>query len=1078
MINKAYIKLNKIENEPPEIELNWFTSNPGDLMESTIKSYINQHLEEDEGKLSKITSVSGYIIYIFWNNKFDAGVALTSKFQQSYQGVILEWVVDLSELHYLNPNTKEELFEYYRTEYTTTITPADEQIFDIDWMEASLEGKKIELIFNSKEYFIQILFQFLSIFRWSFFFLDNGEITKDKILLSFQKSVFDGAILYEDFYIRLIGEKDSEFNDLLNKSLINLISIPYKKQLSKFRNNLIIINKVCDDTLFIPEKITIIKDHYIELIELDSKFTLEYLNELILSIAQLEPIYTTVESLLTIADLLSDQGVGDFAKLIEGTILEISLLLNPEEKEKSLIILTDRMKQWGVDYLIGFIRSITDILASSQMDKEILGKIIDNVTEELNKSWEGTICLVETYILAEKYESALKYRFLAVKLIQDKKEQSEDTLSALNSMMQMDSISDASLIDHTMKYLEIALLNLPSGEIFQYHISQLIETIMIHQRYQFLNKFVLWISKNLYSISLTDRLLLLNKINELDIKDEITDQIKLKVDLLLFDQYLIKFKIENSHKFLEIADTILRSIYNNYLDPASDKYKQKLLKITKSIMLSSTKNEVWELLNDARQRFSVMARDDEFAESNIIDIFVEAGEYRSKLDKEKLSKNDIGLRIYDEIIRMLNDGSLSIEKALIFLPSAKKLASNVYDSKRFYIYSLLELKLLRILKRSWMNKLQENAGELLNLNSYIYASKLFQDLINLNITDSEKYDLISIQLDLASQDLDFLQADDILVNREILIDLAKNNLEIVGNSEIIDHYKVGVVDLLAKGDVPKLHDFLFSAIQFCISEDIDYFEFTSILIDSYQGALSSYLKTGSQEYYKESILVLRSVMDLKIKKEMSLQFDFIISLLETNLKRLNKNNSEIIIIRLSNILRELGVMLEFNSYLVHQISPDIKKQLLGVLNRIYDIKQIQSSVPLYVFILKNSMNLLIYLKESDLFLDMIDKPLVQFKKSIIDSNQPNSNLIYGLLLISRIYLRMNDEHKKLVSQQLAIKAIKLIDVTLSFKIEEENLTQTLGELKGLFERNIGEAIERFNSEYLVLLNQIDDMDFN
>ena len=121
------------------------------------------------------------------------------------------------------------------------------------------------------------------------------------------------------------------------------------------------------------------------------------------------------------------------------------------------------------------------------------------------------------------------------------------------------------------------------------------------------------------------------------------------------------------------------------------------------------------------------------------------------------------------------------------------------------------------------------------------------------------------------------------------------------------------------------------------------------------------------------------------------------------------------------------------------------------------------------------MKLMIYLEESNLFLDMIDKPLVQFKKSIIDSNQPNSNLIYGLLLISRIYLRMSGDHRKLASQQLAIKAIKLIDVTLSFKIEEENLTQTLGVLKGLFERNIEEAIERFNEEYLILLNQIDEM---
>jgi hypothetical protein len=1075
LTNKAFIKLNRIENDPPEIEINWFDTNPGDLMESTIKSYINQHLEEDDQILSKITSVSGYIIYIYWNNNFDAGVALTSKFQLYYQEAILDWVKDLSELQYLAPQTKEELFEYYRTEYKSTVTLAEEQIFDIDWMEASLEGKTIELIFNSKEYFIQILYQFLSIFRWSFFFLDDGKITKDKVFLSFQKSVFDEAILYEDFYIRLIGEKDSEFNDLLNKSLINLISIPYKDQLSKFRNNLIIINKVCDETLFIPEKITIIKDHYADLIELDSIFTLEYLNELILSIAQLEPIYTTVESLFTIADLLSDQGVGDFAKLIEGTILEISLLLNPEEKEKSLIILTNRMKQWGVEYLIGFIRSITGILSSSQMDKEILSKLIDSVTDDLNGSWEGTLCLVETYILAEKYENALKYRFLAVELIQDKDEQSEDTLSALNSMMLMDSISDEALIDHTMKYLEIALLNLPSGEIFQHHISQLIDTITIHQRYHFLDKFVLWISKNLYSISLSDRLLLLNKINELNIQADISDKIKLKVDLLLFDQYLIKFKIENSQKYLEIADTILRSIYNNYLDPASDQYKQKLLTITKSIMLSSTKNEVWELLNDAKQRFSVMARDDEFAERNIIDIFIEAGRYRSKLDKTKLSKNDIGLRIYDEIIRMLNDGSLSIEKALNFLPSAKKLACNINDTKRFYIYSLLELKLHRILKRPWISKLKENADELLKLNSYVYASKLFQDLLNLNISDSEKYNLISIQLELASQDLDFLQADDILVKREKLIDLARNKLEIIGNSEIIDHYKVGVVDLLAKGDVPRLHDFLFNAIQFCLNKDIDYIEFTSILIDSYQGALSSYLKTGSQEYYRESILVLRSVMDLKIKKKISLQFDFVISILETNLKRLDKKNTEIIIIRQSNILRELGVILESNPDLVNQINADVKKQLIDILNKIFNIKQVQLSVPLFVFILKNSMKLLIYLEELNLFFDMIDKPLVQFKKSIIDANQPNSNLIYGLLLICRIYLRMNDVHKKLASQPLATKAIKLIDVTLSFNIEEENITQTLEELKGLFERNIDHAIERFNEEYLVLLNQIDEM---
>ena len=136
--------------------------------------------------------------------------------------------------------------------------------------------------------------------------------------------------------------------------------------------------------------------------------------------------------------------------------------------------------------------------------------------------------------------------------------------------------------------------------------------------------------------------------------------------------------------------------------------------VTQALVLSATNYEEWELIQDALHRFNLLVNDNIYYTKTILQIYISAAKSRNTKLADSLKNNDIGLRLFDESIRLLSKAPNDSHLALKFLPHAKELALKVKDLDRYVIYVTLELNLMRIAELDWIDLIVNSAIELIN----------------------------------------------------------------------------------------------------------------------------------------------------------------------------------------------------------------------------------------------------------------------------------------------------------------------------------------------------------------------------
>ncbi len=1006
MVDRCIIKLleGKV-GENRNIDIAWYQKHPGDMVENTIKSYIEIHLdEEEENNLSLITSANGYLIYIYWNNEISAGISLSSYFDLKYKESIIEFVELLSDIYFSEYRNWDDIFEMYVKKYSHKETTKTDMIADIDWIQNTLEGGEIELLYLSKDNFISTLEYFLSIFRWSYFFIEEGKILHDKTILKFIKpSVIYNEINYEDYYIRILGEYDT-FNLIIDKLLILMRNIPYEKQLEFFRHKLSIIHNFFDETLTVEEQIDIIKKYFKEIVKIDLNFAKDYISRTIGQLSGLEVNKEIVYSLIEISDILDSIGMTDVSRLFEATALEVTLNLPVEERKELLLIITEKTKKWGINSLISFINSIIGILSDTDTNKDIIKGILELIENDLRETWDGLICLVDVYLNLKEYKKAVNTRFIAADRIIDKNVKIEDIISAIIWANKIE-IDDRELFEVIVKYLPNIFEGIDNLEIFEYQVKRLVNDIVNENRIFLMNDIVSWIEDNFQKVKPKKRLILISLLEDKIEDIEKYNEILIKLKILRYDEYLRLKNKTNSDKYLDKADSLLRLTYN-YLDPESHNYLNKLRKITEKLIFSAVKQGVWEMVVDATERFELMCGDDKFFKEGIIQIYLTMGEYC--LDNYKNSEiAQIGLKLYDELSKIALENKDYNDIILKVIPNAKKLALLINEPKRYQIYSELNLKLIQDYRSDWLNELVMDAKNLLSIHAIDEARELFVKMQSNVRNPIEEYEILNKELELAKYEIDYLEANQIILKRKRLIELAENN-DIGTVHEILNHFEQGTIELLAKGNTSFLHEYLLDAIRFCVSNNITEFHiFSNTLLQSLSSMLNEYTDEKS---YIEIIYVFHRVFAIFMDTDYQFPIEVAYLLIYKNLE-ISKENDKINSYLIQSF-DELGHFLHINKSKI-KIFEDINEKYKKIFTDIVELINKELSLFELSRLINTTGILMIYLDLIDMLEVYIKKIIGEVHKSIINHKEISSNIIIPFYNIHYIISVLSDDDEVL-----------------------------------------------------------------
>ncbi len=1037
----------------PYLEIFWYGRHPGDRAESTILSYIKSKRSIEEDNFSHFLTIEGELVFIYWNQNINAGTALLLDVL-----AILLWSHYVWHFHSLNPANWDDFFESYNNLTFDESTPTHEKIIDPSWLQKSLEGGSIEFKSDNREVFVNGIRQFLETFPWSSFLIKSGSISGNITELSFISGDISQEVPYSEIFISLAGESQDEFWELITKSIILMVNLPSEQRLASIRESLAVIHVVTNKNLELKERLLGLNTHLSYILKFDTDFSLNYISQVLTEVSSVSPDYDNAKMLLDTAESLFTENLIELAKLTEGTALQIAFSLgSSDEKGEIILELVNRSKIWGTDHLSGFINSLTGILSETDEDKKLLEKIADSCSDLLIESWDGLLCLVQTNLILGKVMKAIELRYSAVKKSGDPYLQAEDTFNASIWALGLDGYDEESFSQLTLKQFEDVIIHFPEGEIFQNMVKNFVNSCIENRKFGVLDNFIQWFEVNLNSIAITDRLPLLQMMY--DIISEKVELIKLKVPvvLLLFAQLLEENKPEN----FELADNLLRSIYN-LIDPNEEDYKELISQITSSLVISSSKYGEWELIEEARKRFTLMVNDEEFSRSTMLKIFISGGNERMKLDKSQLESNDIGLRLY-EIAIDLSFFESDAEIVVAFLPNAKKLALEILSIDKFINFSALESQLRKSMSVPWIDTMVTSAKELLERMHLEGANYLFSEALKFDLYNEEEYDLLFNQVALVEVEPDFITADEIFSKRNRLIEISTSNEGIAEVPEILDHYRNGVSELILKGDEIHLNDFLLNAIAFSIEKQLTAIEeFRNILLDTFLSTIGNYETTRSQEIYLELIKTFRKVITTFQSKSIDLVMRMANKLIQTNVKLADQTNAILYLRRAQLIANEIGFVIKHASNENIALDIEEKSQLDQEYQKLIKLlKKYNPSFGLIDLVLYSTSYYYNTNDDTKMF-NLLDNTLANLKKRAVRIKSFNSGLLLGLILISEVFNELEGEIRDDISLALQEKAMKIVDVISTFKFENKELHDLFSSFRRKLISSPRQALQEFS----------------
>lgn len=1056
------------ENNYP-LKFNWENNHPGKNVIRFTTEYMLPILDQE---INVIVPFDNNLIHIYWLNSLQMGMVSVLQFQSDHlQSDAIAFSTSIWEIYLNQPSSIDDFSLIKEIKFPDNVSFS--YTFDPDWVKISLSGGLISFeIERERINFISRLSNFLIVFRWMYYTLNYVKFDTDNINFIFNDSEINLGSLDQNYYLSVVDPTNDRFQVLLNNVISDIFHVEPKNRVKQLINDLNLVNKITKEEITTLNKLKLFSNNFDRLYKIDTEYSTQEMNNLMIDLSGLSPSEEIIDLLMFLSDSLEHLELIELSKFVNGTILD--QLINTDIRDKGGILnkITQKTRILGSQHLIAYIQSLSSILGSSEDDIALLIETTKLVEDDFMDSWEGLLCLVDLYNLTGKGNIASKYRIKAINTNTDPISKSIDVFTAIGEISGYENIDEQEILSSLMQQFEYGIVNLPSGEIFNVQLNNLIVSLITNSKFEIINSIVNWIKYHIKEIGVKDRLSLLKILTvNLSTQPSLT-QTLLIIQLIQFNHYLDYYAVSSDQSLLEQADRLLKVIFNG-IDPKENRYKEKLTLTTQSLVLSATNYEEWQLIQEALHRFKILVNDEDYYTKAVVQIYMNAGKSRVKLTKEELKNNDIGLKLFDETIRLISQFSNESDLALKFLPAAKDLAIKVRDYKRFTIYSILETNLSKIGNFPWIDILIESVLTLVNKDEINSARTLIDTALSLELSSEEEYEILSRQLEIAETDLDIINVEEITVKRERMIKLALQNPGIVKHDQIIESYRNGISEILSKGSSKHLDTFLLKAIKFGVDNQIDDLdEFYYTLNDSFYSMLENYQSSLTFSAYNEVIYICRELLIINQSNNLSNILPYPEAIIKANHEMYMNGNVVTYMTRNILLFQELAHIIKLNSNISDNdvVLMELKSLANGLLStvsrNIYDLQIFNIITDLTPFYLA--------VNEYGIINQQIIKALNAIKKSMIKKKLPSGQFISAIIFLSNINKILIKNNKKMLTLGVVEHAVKLVNVVLTFKRISTESLQLYNELKNQLETNGIKALDNYKMNYIDYLPSIDN----
>lgn len=1019
MLTKSVILENNDPKSEEKYSFEWDYFHPG---ERIIRFISESMITFGENTYRTLVVFENQLVFVYWNDELKWGYTCVLLIKsKDYEKNCLQFVEAIASLIFDDSDIE--------------IAPKDKKLelksynFEIDWIKKSLTGGEIQFKLGRKEEFINQFSHFLFTFRWIPISLTTAIIEDKHIYLHFDEhEVTTPDFIFEKLFLKLADRSNSTFQELLDKSLLYLTGQP--KDIDILVEHLKMASEFSDQKTE-KEKLELLNTYFEHLYLVNYNYLLDYAHKILISIIDADVDDATVDSLFTLIDRFysrPNEEIPDLIKLIEGTLLEI-LVSNENLNYKTHVIkLTEKSKIRGPSHLLAYLDTLVGTLYTS--NEELINTILLDVEPQLTASKENIGKLISIYQSISKVPKAIELRLKYIELETNEVSKYFTIIEGIKEILAYENTDlspfKAAIIQSTV----FLILDPPDKSSIKNYFLNILEAFLESEQYSILNDLMEWIILNIQKIQPQYRFGLLDGIVSVIQHPKLYSTL-IKVKLLQFDQFLEIHSIEESQSYLENAEKLLKQIFN-LVDPNDIKYKERLSIITQSLILSSAKYQEWDLLQEAKHRFSLLIKDKKFYEESILQIFISAGKLRNIQIGTDSTKNEIGLKIFDEVIRMTSKNKEHIKISSSFLPDAKEIALKVKDTRRFLIYTTLELNLKRIKKQEWIDDLKASAIHLLNQNEIEMARKLFETGLEFNLEPIEEYRILKNQLELAEIELDIVNIDEISFKRERMIEIGLQNDGIASIHDILSLYRDGISEILSKGDTKYFHEFLIKSIKFGIENGIDELEdFYTAMNDSFSSILISYDQNHTLKTYNELIYTIRIFQDGNKVFDLSLLVNMIMNIFESNLKIYNGKRNTQFLLRNILLLKEfshsnLSTMQITNLKENYQL---FNSKIKETINLLIKNKELQTSIPL----LSDLLDYTLVVDNVSLFESFFDRIVNKIKESLVKQRRPNGIFVLKFMQFEKIHMKIDDSNNTKHKNVFVKKILDLLNVILTFR---------------------------------------------
>jgi hypothetical protein len=1030
------------ESREPYFECSWFASHPGDKIEAKIILELKKQQKLITGDYSIFISADGSVIFIRWYAHLNTGivVALHIFGENSAVVPVQNWAQYVMNYHVSSPNTGEELLQIYQDPKVVIEEETPGPVISEKWLQASLEGKEIIIKENTSKEALSYFISIIETMPWSVYLLEFARLSRNRFNIKFMGNDLEEPLPYDELFITLTQGTNNQFWNLTFKLLSALVIVNEENWFSSIRNTLMLIQQITRPEQDAKDCIEIIKESIHDILDLDLEYGENYITSCFSNLAVQYPQYETCKSLLDLASSISQSQFTDLIKLAEGTALQIAFILEDAQKrEEIFLIVTERSKTWGIEHLVGYIQSVTGILSETEENRQVLAKIVQLSEDQLSETWDGSLCLVETNIVAGEFQKAFELRLQAIDLLTDKFMKAEDTINAIKWAVKLEGLDEGDLIKLAFPILGEAFVSIPIGDMFQSSVDSLLDEVIQYDKSKLLSAIITWFSTNLEKIGMNDRNVLLKSLDNRFSTNKKYSQLLVQVRLILFNHYL-----ENPQEFgYEVAEEILRVIYNN-VDPSKKSANELISTITRWIILASTRYNRPELIDEARTRFELLMTEKEFARRSLIEIFARAVQNRLKIPRSKLRKSGVGAKILEEILdlgHIVNDSQILLE----IIPDAQELLLKKQAYELYAKYSLIEMEILQASNGEWLDTIASTTQKLVEAGEINATNLIFDRILGMQLTPEQEIRVLSIQLEFVEIEPDLIDAEMIFDKRQRLIEIQGDDVEDIEEDILLAHYRNGISELMSKGDVTHLNEFLLQAIVFCDKKNLTAItEFSNILLDSFETNLDFYLQSKSTEIYSQLMKMFRQINSTFTDRDQTMPLKASNMLIKANLDLFENLENPIFLIRAQLVSKEIAFVIRDTEVEKRKYSEIDKQRLIITFQKLMQYMIENNPVFGTVDAALLASQFFYSINESTQIFYFTDQTLSLLKKGYVNAKLSNSNIIFGILLLSEIFLLIDGAIIEDLNGLLQERAVKLVNVGLASSRGEEIQKELLG----------------------------------